>query len=99
MWRRDSKPGELAEDQDPSVFPSEGARRRNIKLDHWAGRHRVLITFLTGALAAVAAYFAWRRTTDETIGWLIAYELLFVPAFAVGCWRVSTKARKRYHPR
>ncbi|HET6708365.1 hypothetical protein [Amycolatopsis sp.] len=99
MFRRRVKFGKLAEDQDPRAFESEKERQRAISLDRWAGRHRVLVTAATAALAAIAAYYAWRRTADESIGWLVAYELLFVTAFAVGCWRVSTKARKRYRQR
>ncbi|WP_143264035.1 hypothetical protein [Amycolatopsis kentuckyensis] len=96
MFSRRAKLDELAEDQHPDAFPSEAARRRNIKFDRWSGRHRVLITTATATLAAIAAYFAWRRTTDGAVGWLVLYELLFVTAFAVGCWHVSTKAKKRY---
>ncbi len=99
MFHRRVNLGELSEDQDPGAFPSEGARRRGIRLDRWSGRHRVLVTVLTGVLAAVGAYFAWRRTGDGSTGWLVGYELLFVSAFTIGCWRVSTKARKRYHRR
>ncbi|MEV4054651.1 hypothetical protein AB0J55_25940 [Amycolatopsis sp. NPDC049688] len=90
---------ELAEDQDPGAFPSEGARRRGIVLDRWSGRHRVLVTVLTGVLAAAAAYFAWRRTGNGSIGWLVGDELLIVTAFTTGCWRVCTKARERYRRR
>jgi hypothetical protein len=99
MFRRGVNLDELAEDQDPRAFPSEGARKRAIKIDRWSGRHRVLVTAVTAVLAAVAAYFAWDRTADESVGWPAVYELLFVTAFTVGCWRVSTKARTRYHRR
>ncbi|MEU0535615.1 hypothetical protein [Amycolatopsis tolypomycina] len=99
MFGRRPRLDELAEDQDPEVFPSEGARRRAIRLDHWAGRNRMFVTVTTALLAAAAAYAGWLRTANGSIGWLVVYELLFVTVFTVGCWRVCTKARKRYRQR
>ena len=96
MFRRRANLDELAEDQHPAAFPSEGARRRNIQLDRWSGRHRVLVTASTAVLAAIGAYFAWRRIDGESVAWLVLCEVLLVTGFAVGCWRVCTKARDRY---
>jgi len=75
MFRRGVNLDELAEDQDPRAFPSEGARKRAIKIDRWSGRHRVLVTAVTAVLAAVAAYFAWephRRRVGRLAGGLRA---------------------------
>ncbi|ANZ39857.1 hypothetical protein BBK82_31240 [Lentzea guizhouensis] len=90
---------ELAEDADPGRFPTEGARRRAIGFDRWAGRHPVLITLLFGAGLSVLLWLALPDVDDDRFVFRLVGYLVAVVGAMVMAARMALKARKKYYRR
>ncbi|ANN17799.1 hypothetical protein SD37_20530 [Amycolatopsis orientalis] len=68
---------------------------RSAKVDAWAGKHRVLSTFASGLIFAAIAWWMAERRDGSTLGEILVWELVLVPAGLISAWIACTRIRRR----